>query len=301
MRALLHPFNLLLGVIVIVAASTGDGATATVMSSMVTLSVLLRFVQELRSTISAENVKKQLITTVNVIRRNSGSPLPDYSSPDKQARYWKEHTSKALLEDIVPGDIISLSTGDIIPADVRLLESNNFLVNQSALTGESIPVEKTGEPIPVKKSVQFTTPEVGLDLQIIVEKGNEHGVQPSSSQTHPMDIALQCPNLCFMGTSVQSGSAIAVVVHTGDDTYMADNVGTLVQGRTTTSFDKGIRRISFLMIGFMAAMIPIVIVVNGLTTSWSEAVLFGIAVSVGLTPEMLPMIVNTNLARYYYS
>ncbi|HEY3859051.1 MAG TPA: magnesium-translocating P-type ATPase, partial [Gammaproteobacteria bacterium] len=166
------------------------------------------------------------------------------------------------LDELVPGDLVQLSAGDMIPADVRLLSAKDLFINQSALTGESLPVEK--------------------DSRAVVQAGGS-----------PLDL----PNLCFMGTNVVSGTAIAVVVMTGASTYFGSLASTLGTERVQTSFDKGIHNFTWLMIKFMALMVPIVLFINVLRHGWADSVLFAMAVAVGLTPEMLPVILSSNLAK----
>ncbi|CAM6058207.1 unnamed protein product [Sphagnum tenellum] len=166
-------------------------------------------------------------------------------------------------KDVVPGDIVVLSSGDLIPGDVHLLTSKDKFVSQSSLTGECMPVEKQEE--------------------LMEEKGT------------PL---LELRNICLMGTNVLSGSGTAVVLSTGDKTYISTISSVLSQRAPVNAFQQGVRRVSYLLICFMLAMVPIVIVLGGLTTKhWGSSLLFGISVAVGLTPEMLPMIVNANLAR----
>ena len=167
------------------------------------------------------------------------------------------------LREVVPGDVIALAAGDMIPGDVRLLSAKDLFVSQSALTGESLPAEK-GEVV--------------------------HGV----ADREP----LECPNLCFLGTSVQSGSAAAVVVETGPRTLFGSIARSITQAPIETAFDKGIGRFTWLMIRFIAVMVPVVFLINGLTKhNWHEAFFFALAVAVGLTPEMLPMIVSVCLSK----
>ena len=168
------------------------------------------------------------------------------------------------MDELVPGDVIYLSAGDMIPADVRLLSAKDLFVSQSALTGEAMPVEKYDSA---------TAPDVA----------------PS---------APGLPTICLMGTNVLSGIATAVVVTTGNRTIIGGMARELVGQRVTTAFDVGVKRVSWLLIRFMLVMVPVVVLINGLTKgNWTEAILFGLAVAVGLTPEMLPMIVTTNLAK----
>ncbi len=174
------------------------------------------------------------------------------------------------IHELVPGDVIQLSAGDLIPADVRLLSTKDLFVSQATLTGESIPVEKTAD-----------TPPADIERLLAAK------VSP-----------LELPNVCFLGTTVVSGTAQAVVVVTGGQTYLGSLAGHLVGRRAETAFDKGVRGVSWLLIRFMLAMVPVVFFLNGLTKGdWTEAFMFAVAIAVGLTPEMLPMIVTANLAR----
>jgi P-type Mg2+ transporter len=167
------------------------------------------------------------------------------------------------LREIVPGDVIVLTAGDMIPADVRLLTAKDLFVSQSSLTGESLPVEK-GETL---LGVPDRTP-------------------------------LECPNLCFLGTSVQSGTGTAVVVETGARTLFGVMARGIARAAPETAFDRGIHGFTWLMIRFIAVMVPLVFLINGLTKhNWHEAFFFALAVAVGLTPEMLPMIVSVCLSK----
>ena len=170
---------------------------------------------------------------------------------------------EVALREIVPGDIILLAAGDMIPADVRLLTAKDLFVSQSSLTGESLPVEK-GETL------------LGV----------------------PDRAPLECPNLCFLGTSVQSGTGTAVVVDTGARTLFGAMARGIARAAPETAFDRGINRFTWLMIRFIAVMVPVVFLINGLTKhNWHEAFFFALAVAVGLTPEMLPMIVSVCLSK----
>ncbi len=167
------------------------------------------------------------------------------------------------LRELVPGDVVLLSAGDMVPADVRLLAAKDLFLNQASLTGEAMPVEKTAAMCP-------------------------------DSVRNPLEML----NLCFLGSNVESGSATAVVVQTGSNTYFGSLASSIVGQRQLTSFDKGINGFTWMMIGFMAIMVPAVFLINGLTKGdWVQAFLFGMAVAVGLTPEMLPMIVTVNLSK----
>ena len=167
------------------------------------------------------------------------------------------------LRDLVPGDIVKLCAGDMIPGDVRLLFAKDFHVTQATLTGESLPVEKTDAPD---------------------QRENISSIERT--------------NLCFLGTSVESGSATAVVVTTGHHTYFGKVAHGLMARQVETAFDKGLKKFTWLMIRFMAVMVPLVFLINGITKhDWKEAFFFALAVAVGLTPEMLPMIVSVCLSK----
>jgi Mg2+-importing ATPase len=170
---------------------------------------------------------------------------------------------EVLLKDLVPGDIIHLSAGDMVPADARLLTAKDLFVSQAALTGEAVPVEKSA-------------------------------ARAGEGVDNPLDL----PCVCFLGSNIESGTATAVVVHTGARTYLGSLAHSIVGPRQPTSFDRGVNRFTWLMISFMLVMVPLVFVLNGLSKhNWLEAFLFALAVAVGLTPEMLPMIVTVNLSK----
>jgi Mg2+-importing ATPase len=174
-----------------------------------------------------------------------------------------------LLRGLVPGDIVILNAGDLIPADVRIIDSKDLYVSQAVLTGESIPAEK----------------HTNLKLH---------------AHTHPVNVhdRFNIPNICYMGTNVVSGTATAVVVSTSKDTYFGSLAAEVATTEIQTSFDKGINNVSMMLIKFMLVMTPTVFLINGLTKGdWTEALLFAISIAVGLTPEMLPMVVTTNLAK----
>src|SRR5437762_12997357 len=167
------------------------------------------------------------------------------------------------LARLVSGDVVHLCAGDMVPADVRILTCRDLFVTQASLTGESLPVEK---------------------LETAGERGDR--------------TALELENLCFLGTSVESGTATAVAVETGPRTYLGSIAGSLAEAPVETAFDQGVARFTWLMIRFIAVMVPLVFVINGLTKhNWREAFFFAVAVAVGLTPEMLPMIVSVCLSR----
>ena len=253
-EAFLNPFIGVLFVLAIISLITDviiqapddrDYTTVAVISIMVFLSAMLRFVQEFRSNQAAEKLKSMVKTTATVLREDEARQEID-------------------IKQLVPGDIIHLSAGDMIPADVRIVQSKDLFVSQAILTGEALPVEKT-------------------------DAANKR-----ANKLSPLEL----DNVCFMGTNIVSGTAQAVVVNTGGDTYFGSLSKSLVGKRAETSFDKGVNSVSWLLIKFMLVMVPLVFLINGFTKhDWLQALLFGISIAVGLTPEMLPMIVTANLAK----
>jgi Mg2+-importing ATPase len=238
-----NPLVLLLLALGVLSYLTGDLKATAVIFVMVVLSVVLRFFQEMRADNAAAKLQAMVSNTATLVRDGT-----------------EEEVSLKLL---VPGDIIRLAAGDMVPADVRVLSAKDLFLNQAALTGEALPVEKKAAPAPA-------------DVQ------------------NPLDL----PNLCFLGSTVESGSATAVVIHTGGRTYFGSLAASIVGQRQLTSFDLGINKFTWLMIRFIAVMVPLVFLINGLSKhNWLEAFLFAMAVAVGLTPEMLPMIVTVNLSK----
>jgi P-type Mg2+ transporter len=238
-----NPLSILLIILAVITAVTGGGPGVYLILLMVILGAALRFFQEQRSDKAAEELQKMVTTTATVIRGGD--------------------TKEVALKNIVPGDLVSLSAGDMVPADVRLITAKDLFVSQAALTGESLPAEK-----------------------------NADVVDPSQTDV------LSMPNLCFLGTNVETGSATAVVVQTGKDTYFGSLASSIIGHRDMTSFDKGVNNFTWLMIKLMLVMAPAVFLINGLVRhNWMEAFLFGLAVAVGLTPEMLPMIVTVNMSK----
>ncbi len=205
----------------------------------------MRFIQEYRSGRAAEALKAMVRTTATVWRRVSAGTS---SAP-----------REIPMRELVVGDIVQLSAGDMIPADLRLIESRDLFISQAVLTGEALPVEK------------YDT------LGAISEKS----AMATASQDADM---LDLPSICFMGTNVVSGTATAVVVATGQRTYFGSLAKAIVGSRAQTSFDRGINSVSWLLIRFMLIMVPVVFLINGFTKgNWVEAMLFGLAVAVGLT------------------
>ncbi|WP_213939067.1 magnesium-translocating P-type ATPase [Pseudomonas sp. dw_612] len=240
-------------------ADDADLTKVIIIMTMVSLSSLLRFWQEYRSSKSAEALKAMVRTTATVLRREhqDGKPL----------------LREVPMRDLVAGDIVQLSAGDMIPADIRLIESRDLFISQAVLTGEALPVEK------------YDT------LGNVAQKS---AISAAPDQSNLLDL----PNICFMGTNVVSGTAKAVVVATGARTYFGSLAKAIVGSRVQTAFDRGVNSVSWLLIRFMLVMVPIVFLLNGFSKGdWGDAFLFALAVAVGLTPEMLPMIVSANLAK----
>lgn len=245
-----NPFNLLLTILALISYATEDLTAALVISAMVLISTLMHFIQETRSNRAADALKAMVSNTATVIRSD--------------AHTGKSEHRELPLSQLVPGDIIKLSAGDMIPADLRILVAKDLFISQAALTGESLPVEKVAQ----------------------CRKYEERN-------------PLERDTLCFMGTNTVSGSALAIVIGTGNQTYfglLAERV--THQDEQPNAFQSGISKISWLLIRFMLVMTPIVLLINGFTKGdWWEASLFALSVAVGLTPEMLPMIVTSTLAK----
>ncbi len=254
LRRLLNPLNILLLTLATVSVSMGDREAATMIFAMVALSLTLALVQERRSSAAAQRLRAMVHTTAMVVRADGAAAADPSGVPQ---------AIELPLEQLVPGDIVHLSAGDMIPADLRLTAAKDLFVNQAALTGESLPAEKHAEP--------------------------------QASSGRQID---SLTNICFMGTTVVSGTATGVIALTGERAYFGGVAHVVVGARAPTSFDKGISHFAWLMICFILVMAPLVFLINGLTKgNWVEALLFATAVAVGLTPEMLPMIVTVNLAK----
>jgi P-type Mg2+ transporter len=259
-HAFLTPFNgVLLAVSVVsvfsdvIFAAPEDRSfrTTIVLVTMILLSTLLRFWQEYRSNKAAEELKAMVTSTAAVLRAGMDRP------------------QELPISGLVPGDIIYMSAGDMVPADVRLLAAKDLFVSQAMLTGESIPLEKHAVP-PTKGAQAFDASQNVLDRE----------------------------TACFMGTNVVSGTAVAVVAASGDATCFGAMAKEIVGARPITSFDKGISKVSWMLIRFLMVMTPLVFFINGIDKGdWLQSLLFAVSVAVGLTPEMLPMIVTTNLAK----
>ncbi|MFS1287969.1 magnesium-translocating P-type ATPase [Pseudomonas piscis] len=260
-----NPFNLLLTLLAVISWLTEDMKAATVIFSMVVLSTLLRFWQEAKSNKAADALKAMVSNTATVMRPDS--PSLASATPGRLPAAVEAAGARRIelpIKQLVPGDLIVLSAGDMIPADCRVLSAKDLFVSQAATTGESMPVEKFPR-------------------------------QQDADTSNPLDL----DNILFMGTNVVSGSATAVILTTGNSTYF----GALAQrvsatDRAPTSFQNGVNKVSWLLIRFMFVMAPLVLFINGFTKGdWMEALLFALSIAVGLTPEMLPMIVTSTLAK----
>jgi len=241
--AALNPLVILLTLLAILSFATGDFRAGTVMLLMVVLGLSLRFIQETKADNAAAKLKAMISVTATVVRGGVAREIP--------------------LRELVPGDVVRLSSGDMIPGDVRLIAAKDLFVIQATLTGESLPVEK------------LDTPDLRPNLS-----------------------AIERHNLCFLGTSVESGAATAVIVATGAQTYFGKVARSLAGQQVDTAFDRGVKKFTWLLIRFMVVMVPLVFVINGITKhDWKEAFFFALAVAVGLTPEMLPMIVSVCLSK----
>jgi Mg2+-importing ATPase len=243
-----NPLNALLLTLATVSYFLGDVRAAVVIAAMVVLAITTAFIQEHRSNEAAAQLRAMVHTTASVRRNPCPSDGPFVEIP---------------MDGLVPGDVVRLSAGDMIPADLRLLEAKDLFINQSALTGESMPAEKSAQP-------NAETCEDAFDM----------------------------PNLCFMGANVVSGYGTGVIMRTGPTTFFGQLAHEIAGRRVPTAFDLGVNRFTWLMIRFILVMVPAVFLINGFTKhDWLEALLFAVAVAVGLTPEMLPMIVTVNLAK----
>ena len=254
-ESIINPFTVILLVIAVISLFTNvifakpgeaDPTTSIIIVVLVIVSGAIRFVQEVKSDKAASNLSNLIVNTATVIRGGEKMEVP--------------------IEDLVVGDIIKLSAGDMLPADALLLETRDFFIQQSSLTGESESIEK--------KSIWVPDEE---------EKTKQ---------------ALESERFVFMGSNVVSGSALAVILVTGNDTMIGRIEKTLNTFEEPTSFEKEMNKISWLLIRLMLVLVPVVFLINGLTDGdWLEAGVFALSVAVGLTPEMLPMIITASLAK----
>ena len=243
-----NPLNALLLTLAVISFVLGDVRAAVVIALMVLLAITTAFIQEHRSNEAAARLRAMVKTSASVMRCTQAGACEFVEIP---------------IETIVPGDVVRLSAGDMIPADLRLLEAKDLFINQSALTGEAMPAEKFAH----------------------------------ACEQH-VDDPFDLPNMCFMGANVVSGFATGLIVRTGAHTFFGRLADEIAGRRVPTAFDQGINRFTWLMIRFIVVMVPAVFLINGFTKhDWLEALLFAVAVAVGLTPEMLPMIVTVNLAK----
>ena len=249
--SLFSPFNcILLGIVAILCYTdvylpeTPSYANIIVIAILVTASTLLDFFEEYRSNKAAEQLKQLVATTTSVIRNGKEVQIP--------------------IKEVSLGDIVTLSAGSMIPADLRIIESKDLYVGQSALTGESDSV---------KKSVE------------------------SELSINDLDSISDLDTICFMGTNVISGSAKGVVIKTADSTYFGKIAHTLTQGKPKTAFQKGIENISRLLIKFMLVLIPIVFLLTAWKHSAITAFTFAVAIAIGITPLLLPVILSSSLSK----
>ncbi|AOG60100.1 Mg(2+) transport ATPase, P-type [Spiroplasma helicoides] len=273
-KCFFSPFNLILIIIDVYSfynyigaiaeeKDTFDLAGALIVLIMILLSGSITFLQELRSFFVIRKMTFDNKKTTHAIRDTDY----DIKNIDNANSIKLIKEAKSIdSEDLVPGDLVYLSNGDLIPADIRIVWSNNLYLNQSSLTGESFPVQK--------------------------------------KETNSNKEYLEFENICFTGTNVVSGSALGVVLSTAKYTYFSTINDKVTQKRPKSSFDKGIKKVTFLLIAFMLSVTPIVFLVFGLrpledNEKWLNAALFSISVAVGLTPEMLPIIITANLSRGY--
>src|ERR1043165_1334195 len=242
-KALINPLVVLLLLIAASSFLTGDYRAGIVVLLMVFLGVVLRFVQEARASSAAAKLQAMISVHATVLRDGQPQEVP--------------------IGRLVPGDVVQLAAGDMIPADVRLLSCKDLFLIQGSLTGESFPVEK-------------------------------FAAQEDAAGRSQMELT----NVCYLGTSVESGAATAVVVATGLTTFLGGMSSAITEEQAPTSFDRGMTQFTWLMIYFIFVMVPLVFIINGLTKGdWKGAFFFALAVAVGLTPEMLPMIVAVCLSK----
>ncbi len=251
LESLFSPFNcILLGIVAVLIytdiylSPTPSYANIIVIAILVTASTLLDFFEEYRSNKAAEELKEMVATTTTVIRNNKEIQIP--------------------IKEVTLGDIVLLSAGSMIPADLRIIESKDLYVGQSSLTGESDSVKKS------------------VDTELKIEE---------------LESIADLDTICFMGTNVISGSAKGVVVKTADSTYFGKIAHTLTQGKPKTAFQKGIENISRLLIRFMLIMIPLVFILNAWKHDIITAFTFAVAIAIGITPLLLPVILSSSLSK----
>ena len=252
LRCLFTPFTLILialmGIsvitdVVMVSAKDQDFSKIIIIFVMITLSTVIRFIQETKSSREAEKLNEMVETTTLVYRNQSAKEIP--------------------ADEVVAGDLVRLAAGDLVVADVRILQAKDLFISQASLSGESDPLEKQG---------------IALS-------------EPAASVT-------DSENLAFMGSNVISGSALCMVIAVGSDTFFGSMAESFSEPQDATSFEKGMNAVTKILMRFMLVMVPIVFVINGFTKhDWLSAFMFAVSIAVGMTPEMLPMIVTTCLAK----
>jgi P-type Mg2+ transporter len=244
------PLVVILLVICAFSYLTGDSASGSIVLGMIFISVLLGYFQERRSSEAAEKLKLMVQANAVVNRGGTEREIP--------------------ISEVVPGDVVVLAAGSIVPADLRLLSTKDFFVTQSALTGESMPVEKFAGA----------------------------GQEEKTAGTGPRESLFELDSACFQGSTVLSGSARGLAVNTGMRTFLGSVATGIVAPKGATEFDVGVKSFVTLMIRFMLVMVSVIFVIQGvLKHDWLEAFLFGLSVAVGLTPGMLPMIVTVCLSK----
>ena len=249
-EAVINPFNVILLVIAavnyftdVIASSKPDYLTVSIIIFLVLVSSLIAFVQSQRSNAAAEKLSEMISNNADVWRDGKLIEIP--------------------MDEVVPGDVVKLSAGHMLPADLRFLTTKDTFLAQAALTGESAPVEKF-----------------------------------ANGDNNPGDALTDLQNIGFMGSNVISGSATAVVLETGNNTYFGSMAQSLSGDRAKTSFERGVDSVSGLLVRRMLVMVPVVFLINGIAKGdWAGALLFAISIAVGLTPEMLPMIMTSTLAK----
>ena len=248
-EAIINPFNIVLLVVSIITLVTDviiadepNWATFLMLVFVVAVSSVISFVQSAKSNSAASKLQKMISNRIDVIR--NGSVL------------------EVDMEEVVPGDIVKLASGDMLPGDVRFIETKDLFIDQSQLTGESNPVEKFGGP------------------------------DPTGSEISELN------NLGFMGSNIVSGSAKAIILTTGNETYFGSMAKSLNTFKEKSSFEQNIDSISRLLISFMVVMVPVIFIANFFTKgSWLDSLIFGVTIAVGIMPEMLPVIMTSSLAK----
>ena len=237
-----NPFNVVLTILAIISFITGDIMASITIISLIIISTLIKFFQENKTNKASERLKSMIKTTATTLRDGKKKEID--------------------INQLITGDIVYLSAGDIIPADLRIIESKDLFISQSSLTGESEPVEKT------------------------------------SSLKNKKNSIIELDNICFMGTNVVSGTAIGIVLLIGKDTYFGSMAKSITNKKGKTNFDIGLKNVGVMLINFMVIMVLIVFFINALTKhDWLNSFLFAISIAVGMTPEMLPVIISANLAK----